>query len=49
MTDLQTAGEPECSAASLAAAVLDEEAARQGFGTSEVSVVSAYWAGRKAR
>ena len=29
MTDLQTAGEPEGSAASLAAAVLDEEAARQ--------------------
>ena len=26
-----------------------EEAARQGLGTSEVSVVSAYWAGRKAR
>ncbi len=29
MTELQTAGEPEGSAASLAAAVLDEEAARQ--------------------
>ena len=29
MTDLQTAGESEGSAASLAAAVLDEEAARQ--------------------
>jgi ABC-type branched-subunit amino acid transport system ATPase component/predicted MFS family arabinose efflux permease len=29
VTDLQTAGEPEGSAASLAAAVLDEEAARQ--------------------
>ncbi|MDQ1447660.1 MAG: hypothetical protein QOC79_631, partial [Actinomycetota bacterium] len=29
MTDLQPAGEPEGSAASLAAAVLDEEAARQ--------------------
>ncbi len=29
MTDLQTAGEPEGSAASLVAAVLDEEAARQ--------------------
>ncbi len=26
-----------------------EEAARQGLGASEVSVVSAYWAGRKAR
>ena len=26
-----------------------EEAARQGLGTSEVSVVSAYWAGRKSR
>ena len=25
-----------------------EEAARQGLGASEVSVVSAYWAGRKA-
>ncbi|MDQ1460460.1 MAG: hypothetical protein QOI08_1944, partial [Actinomycetota bacterium] len=29
MTDLQTAGEPEGSAASLVSAVLDEEAARQ--------------------